>query len=181
MVHKPTVSSFCQFMLWQLRISEKNILAQASHLQQPCAYKIFFFVVTKQQMNIKLCLKLADSSNRNVQYACDGLWEQNSVSYMSANGLQDKERDMRATKMTEIVGSHRLLKIQILWAGGQRPSNNPKFYGESTAHYNGDNQVLHGDLEKRKICTKLHTPRSLTCKQQEHSHKCARFTMACGH
>ena len=42
-------------------------------------------------------------------------------------------------------------------------------------------QVLHGDLEKRKIYTKLHTPRSLTCKQQEHSHKCASFTMAHGH
>jgi len=63
-------------------------------------------------MNIKLCLKLADSSNRNVQYACDSLWEQSSVSYMSSNGLQDKERDGRATKMTEIVGGHQPLKIQ---------------------------------------------------------------------
>jgi len=42
-------------------------------------------------------------------------------------------------------------------------------------------QVLHGDLEKRKIYTKLHTPCSLTCKQQEHGHKCARFTVGRGH
>jgi len=63
-------------------------------------------------MNIKLCLKLADSSNRNVQYACDSLGEQSFVSYISANGLYDKQKDVWATKMTAIMGSHRLLKIQ---------------------------------------------------------------------
>jgi hypothetical protein len=31
---------------------------------------------------------------------------------MSSNGLQDKERDRRATKMTEIVGGHQPLKIK---------------------------------------------------------------------
>jgi hypothetical protein len=31
---------------------------------------------------------------------------------MSSNGLQDKERDVRAMKMTETVGRHHLLKIQ---------------------------------------------------------------------
>ena len=66
----------------------------------------------KHQMYIKLCLKLAESSGRNIQYASDCLWEQSCVSYISSNDLQDKERGMRATKVTGIVGSHQLLKIQ---------------------------------------------------------------------
>ena len=122
-----------------------------------------------QQMNIKLYLKLADSSNRSVQYAWDCLWEQSPVSYMSCNGLQDKERDARAVKMTEIVGSHQFRESWQIFELVDRGHQITLNLMVNQLHIKMEIIHLLGDLEKKKICTKLHIPRSHACKQQ-HKH-----------
>jgi hypothetical protein len=74
LVHKPIADGPYRFMLWPPGFTEKKVLGQSVHPEQPCKRVVLFFVIKEQQANIQTCSKHNIRANSRTQdpktFAC---------------------------------------------------------------------------------------------------------------